>query len=272
MPSYRDSGRSTRAARTPAGRKPGGTDWSPHRARRSSPAPARRTSASAISETTSDPRPRRESRSAAEREPARTLAKPPPAACHAGTIPNATLVRERDGEREDRDASVRRHGSPAGAARPEPGAAPGSPRREQETEAAAEERQDRTLGQELGDDPSAGRAERGTDRQLRGPRRDARPLEVGEVGARDRQHEAHGADENRERAPAVPHDVVEKRDAVRLEPLVDSGWLGRGRRNAASRSARAAAFVTPVRRRRTGRRKWTPRSRAARGYPTSSGT
>ncbi len=75
----------------------------------------------------------------------------------------------------------------------------------------AGEREQRPLGHELGEQAAAARAERGADRELLLPRLRAREQQVGEVGARDEQHEPDGALQDPERGRHVADDVVLER-------------------------------------------------------------
>ena len=67
---------------------------------------------------------------------------------------------------------------------------------------SAREGQQQALGEELADDAHAAGAERKANRDLALTREAARQREVGEVDARDEQHDTHGAEQHEGRAPA----------------------------------------------------------------------
>src|SRR5207302_692483 len=98
---------------------------------------------------------------------------------------------------------------------------------------------DDALDEQLPDDASAGGAERRADGELAAPAYAAREQQVRDVGARDEQHGADGAEQYREREPVLPDDPLLQRQhanqarRVRLgefarEPFADRAELGAG--------------------------------------------
>ena len=66
---------------------------------------------------------------------------------------------------------------------------------------AAEQREHQVLGQHLTHQPAAAGAERRTHGQLLLAMAAAREQQVGDVGARDQQHQRHGAEQDHHRRP-----------------------------------------------------------------------
>ena len=86
---------------------------------------------------------------------------------------------------------------------------------EGEADHAADRRQHDALGEELGEEATSGRAHRRTDRHFALPRRAAREQQVGDVGARDQQHEPDRAEHHPQRGHQVRREevVLERLDA-----------------------------------------------------------
>ena len=80
--------------------------------------------------------------------------------------------------------------------------------REHEAEHAADDRQQHALGHELAQQPAAAGAERGAHRELAMPRLGARQQQVGEVGARDQQHERHRRLQHPDGAAGAADDLL----------------------------------------------------------------
>ena len=100
--------------------------------------------------------------------------------------------------------------------------------RERESEQRGRQREHQALGQQLTDDPGAPRAERRADRQFTRARRAAGEQQVGEVAARDQQHEPHRAEQHEEPRPVVADDIVGHRDHLKPSPCVSFGncaWM-----------------------------------------------
>ena len=135
---------------------------------------------------------------------------------------------ERDRHRHGEDAPVDADG---GGARKierqerEDGArAPGG---DEEPEPAAEEREEKALGEELPEEPLAPGAEGDADRELAGPAARAREEEVGHVGAGDEEDERDRAEEDEEERPHVSDHRVGERHQARAGALVGVG-IGEG--------------------------------------------
>jgi len=88
---------------------------------------------------------------------------------------------------------------------------------QQQAERRAERRHQQALGEHLPDQPAARRADRRPDRELAAARRGAHDQEIGDVRARNQQHERDGAHHRQDRRPHVADDVVEHRDRVEVE-------------------------------------------------------
>jgi hypothetical protein len=87
--------------------------------------------------------------------------------------------------------------------------------------AAARQREQAALGQQLADQPPPARPERGADRQLPGPPRRSREQKARDVRARHQQHEADRAQQQVEgRAYAAADQLVERRDRHRAGRVV----------------------------------------------------
>ncbi|HEY6214273.1 MAG TPA: hypothetical protein VIW45_18390 [Vicinamibacterales bacterium] len=148
--------------------------------------------------------------------------------------------RHRGGESEDgvvhRDAP---RGQFDGTERGEQGDAPV---REQKSAGAAERREQEAFGQQLADDTIAAGAERRTNRNLAFASGTACEQQVCHVGARDQQHERHGAGEEQQRGAVFVRELVVQRDDARAPVRVpvrrfdrqlrgDGGQLRLGLRN-----------------------------------------
>ena len=91
--------------------------------------------------------------------------------------------------------------------------------RQREPEQRGGQREHEALGQELADDPRPPGAERRANGQLARPRRAAREQQVGEIAARDQQHEADRAEHHEEPRPIVSDDIVRHRDHQETQRL-----------------------------------------------------
>ena len=89
--------------------------------------------------------------------------------------------------------------------------------REDETERAAEQRQQDALGHELAEQPSAAGAERGADRELPASRLGAGDQQVREVGAGDQEHERDRSLEDPDRPPGAADNLLLQR--LHLQPM-----------------------------------------------------
>ena len=91
-----------------------------------------------------------------------------------------------------------------------------------------DEREHQAFGQQLPEQPQAGRTESRPDRVLAHPAVGPRDEEVGQVRAGDEQHERHGALQDDERLPDAADDVFLQR--VHAQPVrLRSGVVGRVR-------------------------------------------
>ena len=81
------------------------------------------------------------------------------------------------------------------------------PDRQHQARAAAHERQHQALGQHLAHQPSASRAKRQSNRDLLLPARRARQQQVGDVCARDEEHQAHHRHQHVERRRHQPAHI-----------------------------------------------------------------
>ena len=207
------------------------------------PAPASSTSVSARLTTMRAPVQRR------ARTPPDPMPRPPSLStsltlvfdtCSAGARPKMMPVARRDGgeEREDgavhpevhvvRLADVLRRGIEQVDADD----------RQREAEDAADQRQQHALDEQLADDAPARRAERHADADLARAVRGAREQQVGDVRARDQQHERDRAHQRPEHDPDLPavlllvvgddprRDVLVGRRIVVGEPRDDRRQLG----------------------------------------------
>ena len=82
----------------------------------------------------------------------------------------------------------------------------------------ADECEERALGQELTGEAPAPGAKRGANRQLPFALQQPRQHQIGHARADDEQQEAGGAEQNRERGPEAPRQLVAKREGYRREP------------------------------------------------------
>ena len=185
----------------------------------SSAAPTTRTSAIAISATTSSARIRPEL--VTSRPPSRSPAfRCTRAVAAAGAMPETAAVSERHerGEREDEpvDADLleprrRRRGD---------GDQPlHAPPREEQTGGAAGEREQRAFGQELPHDLAAAGAERGADRDLAPAIGGAREQQAHDVRARDAEHERDGERQDQEHLADVADQILVQRNDRDARPL-----------------------------------------------------
>ncbi len=108
------------------------------------------------------------------------------------------------------------------------------------------QRNQHALGEQLPDDAAASGAERGANRDLALTHRRARQQQVGDVGARDQQHQADRAHHREDDEPDVGrHHVVAQRHA-RSRPIPDRRAARRPAATAtAAMSRRASSSETP---------------------------
>ena len=123
-----------------------------------------------------------------------------------------------------------------------------------DAERAAEERDDEAFGEELTHQAAASRAERGAHRQLAAARAAAREEQIGEVGARDQQHQRDARGQHHQRRPhSHRHLFHERADAHFDRTALAEDQLrqraDRQPRATAVPSASACAAVTPGARR-----------------------
>ena len=86
-----------------------------------------------------------------------------------------------------------------------------------EADDAAGDRQQRALGQQLPHQPPASRAERGAHRQLAIAPQHARERQVGDVRARDQQHEPGRAEQDQQHLARADGQLLEHVGGLRLE-------------------------------------------------------
>ena len=89
-----------------------------------------------------------------------------------------------------------------------------SPEGEQDAQDASDDGQQQALGEELADEPSPARAEREPDGDFAGSPRRANEQKVGDVRARDEQHEAHGRKQHEQTLTNVAHHLQMQGDQV----------------------------------------------------------
>ena len=99
-------------------------------------------------------------------------------------------------------------------------------RASEQAQRPAGERQQHALGHELAEEPAAARAERGPHRELPMPRFRARQQQVGEVRARNQQHESDGRLQHPDRAARAADDLV--LHGLHLQDVARSGAGGVG--------------------------------------------
>jgi hypothetical protein len=92
---------------------------------------------------------------------------------------------------------------------------------------AAGDSDDGALGEHLSREASASGAQGDADGELAVPRRSTSEHQVGDVGARNEEHEAAGAEHDEERSGEVAGEVLADRDELRDPPPVVPGELGR---------------------------------------------
>ena len=90
------------------------------------------------------------------------------------------------------------------------------PEREQASAGRAEHAQHEVLGQGLADDPAARGAERQADRELLAASEHALELQVGDVGARNEQHEPDRAEQGVKRRAQLVERLLVERDERQL--------------------------------------------------------
>ena len=254
------------AARMPCARNPGATPSRRQRTRSSSPAPTSSTSAIAISATTRDERARPDSRSPAVRPEERRREKWRPEACQAGAIPKSTLV-------ASEAANVKAATRPFGPTFVSRGRASGN----RESSASTPQ----ALSRKPTTPPASARTPHSVRIWVRMRRREA-PSAARIESSPERARTlviwrlarlAHAIMRTSPTA-ATRIDIARRLSPTTFSssgvragssPLSYSGWSRPSSVKAAPRSARAASFETPGLRRKTGRRKWTPRSGAAVG-------
>ena len=131
---------------------------------------------------------------------------------HAGTRPKSSAVASDAASANARTVRSMEKSKLMGIGKtlvPEPGERPAGPPRDQHAERAAERRRARALAEQLADQPAARCADRRANGELAASCGGAREHQVGDVSARDQQHEAHGANKPRARRlhVAVEHRV-----------------------------------------------------------------
>ena len=94
---------------------------------------------------------------------------------------------------------------------------------------AAEQAEQHALGQQLADESLPARAERRADRDFLLPAGRAREQQIGDVGARDQQHERHRAEHDEHRDADVADDGLDERDDVDRERAVAFVFLANAR-------------------------------------------
>jgi hypothetical protein len=98
---------------------------------------------------------------------------------------------------------------------------------EEQAERRPARRDHQALRQHLAHELRAAGADRRADRQLAAPSRRAHDQQVRDVGARDQQHERHGAHQRHDRRPHVADQIVEHRNHVKVQTggLLDGEML-----------------------------------------------
>ena len=209
---------------TPSGSKPGDTLCSRTKLRTRRPAPMSSITEMATSATTSRlrRRPRR-----LPKPPSPWAFRPPAlsdvlrstrAARNAGARPNSRPVRIDT-------PNVKARTVPSSAIASSRGMLPGlivadhlqRELRDDETRRAAEEPEQQALRQQLSRQSLPARAERGPDGNLLLPAGRAREQQVGDVGARDEEHERHRSQQHQHRQPDVADDGFDERNDVDRE-------------------------------------------------------
>ena len=128
---------------------------------------------------------------------------------------------QRDADRERDDGAVHPHFAEArDAERLETGQRVAAPGRDEKPRHRADHRQQQAFRQQLADEPPAAGAERRPHRELALARGRACEQQVGDVRARDEQHEADGAQQQQQRGPRVFDDVAVQRGDRELEVSV----------------------------------------------------
>ena len=92
--------------------------------------------------------------------------------------------------------------------------------RQQQSDQAAGDGEHQALGQQLADDAPAAGAERGADGDFLLARERAGEEQVGDVGARDEEHEGHRRHEHQERQAHAPDRLLLQRQHAERQPAV----------------------------------------------------
>ena len=100
------------------------------------------------------------------------------------------------------------------------------PPRQRDTNAAAEGGQEQALGQQQPHDPSAGRAEDGSQRDLLPSRGRSGELQVGDIDAGDQQHEPDCAEQHEQRRAQMTEQVVTERAQQQVLALAADFRMG----------------------------------------------
>ena len=179
------------------------------------PAPTSSTIDSATSATSSSapaaPRPPLDPRAPSFRTSFRSTRDARSAGSRPNTRLEATEIAERESEHARVDVDVAQQLREAG--RHDEREEARAPERQCQAEAAADEREQQVLGEELLHEAPAAGAGGGAQRQLLLPGRPGGQQQVGDVGAGDQQHEADGAEQERQSLRRVAEEgLVQRHD------------------------------------------------------------
>ena len=125
-----------------------------------------------------------------------------------------------------------------------------TPRRHQHTSETAEARQNHALDDKLPHDAHAAAADRRSHGNLLLPAHRPREQQVGDVGARDQQHERHRAEQHHQRRPHVLHEQRLQLGDARAHAAIELRILGFELRATASSFRPAPASSDAASRRR----------------------
>ena len=100
-----------------------------------------------------------------------------------------------------------------------------SPPGERQSGSSGNESQDGALGEQLTHDASASGAERGSHRQLARARGTSRQQKVGDVAARDEEHEPDGSEHDEEAASVIAHELIHRRRHLKSQLRIVEGKL-----------------------------------------------
>ena len=132
-------------------------------------------------------------------------------ACRAGTSAEDHAGEQREREREQRDRPVDAQCAARAAGRGSRAEASGTrppTMASSRPASAADAGQHEALDDQLPDDPRAAGAERDAHRDFLLAADRAREQQVGDIGARDQQHQRDGAEQHQQRGPDVLHQLV----------------------------------------------------------------